>query len=73
MGSLSPFDPSAKCRAAALLLANRTIFKPKFVFYVYFAIHPASATVRVFHIPHRPRKPVEKSELEGLKKIKPGR
>lgn len=32
---------------------------------VYFAIHHASATVRVFHIRHWARKPVEKSELEN--------
>jgi len=40
---------------------------------VYFAIHHESATVRVFHIRHWARKPVEKSELEELEKIKPGR
>ena len=32
---------------------------------VYFAIHHASTTVRVFHIRHWARKPVEKSELEN--------
>jgi len=40
---------------------------------VYFAIQHESATVRVFHIRHWARKPVEKSELEELEKRKPGR
>jgi plasmid stabilization system protein ParE len=40
---------------------------------VYFAIHHESTTVRVFHIRHWARKPVEKGELEELKKRKPGR
>ncbi len=40
---------------------------------VYFAIHHASATLRVFHIRHWARKPVEKSELEELEKRKPSR
>jgi plasmid stabilization system protein ParE len=35
---------------------------------IYFAIHCESATVRVFHIRHWPRKAAEKSELEELKK-----
>lgn len=33
---------------------------------VYFAIHHASATVRVFHIRHWARKPAETNELEEL-------
>ena len=33
---------------------------------VYFAIHHASATVRVFHVRHWARKPVETDELEDL-------
>ena len=40
---------------------------------IYFAIHYASTKVRVFHIRHWARKPVEKSELEELEKRKPGR
>jgi plasmid stabilization system protein ParE len=40
---------------------------------IYFAIYHASATVRVFHIRHWARKPVEKSELEEPEKRKPGR
>jgi len=40
---------------------------------VYFAIHHVSATVRVFHVRHWARKPVEKSELTELEKRKPGR
>jgi plasmid stabilization system protein ParE len=40
---------------------------------IYFAIHPASATVRVFHVRHWARKPVETDELEELEKRKPGR
>jgi plasmid stabilization system protein ParE len=52
-----------------LLLHGKRIRRYK----VYFAIHHASATVRVFHIRHWARKPVEKSELEGLEKRKPGR
>jgi plasmid stabilization system protein ParE len=40
---------------------------------VYYAIHHESQTIRVFHIRHWARKPVEKSDLEELEKRKPGR